>query len=149
MTDEELQAWVQALSQTAFSMEFSHRAYFNARLRTTGGRYRLADHNIEINPKMLGYGKEVVAGIIKHELCHYHLHLAGLGYRHKDRDFKRLLAKVGGSRYAPTEPKQRKYHYQCTNCQQDYFRQRLVNTDKYVCSKCHGHLALVGLAQKN
>ena len=137
MTNEELQAWVQALSQTAFSMEFSHRAYFNARLRTTGGRYRLADHNIEINPKMLGYGKEVVAGIIKHELCHYHLH------------FKRLLAKVGGSRYAPAAPKQRKYHYQCTNCQQDYFRQRLVNTDKYVCSKCHGRLALVGLAQKN
>lgn len=34
--------------------------------------------------------------IIKHELCHYHLHLRGMGYKHRDADFKTLLAQVGG-----------------------------------------------------
>ncbi len=44
---------------------------------------------------------DYLIGIIKHELCHYHLHRLGLGYQHKDRDFKTLLQKVGGSCYAP------------------------------------------------
>ncbi len=44
---------------------------------------------------------DYLVGIIKHELTHYHLHLLGLGYRHRDRNFKILLKKVGGSRYAP------------------------------------------------
>ena len=28
---------------------------------------------------------EELIGIIKHELCHYHLHLEGKGYQHRDR----------------------------------------------------------------
>ena len=40
---------------------------------------------------------EELIGIIKHELCHYHLHLEGKGYQHRDKDFKELLKKVGGT----------------------------------------------------
>ena len=32
--------------------------------------------------------------IIKHELCHYHLHQEGKGYKHRDQDFKDLLKKL-------------------------------------------------------
>ncbi len=41
-------------------------------------------------------------GIVKHELVHYHLHIQQRGYQHKDLDFKKLLAQVGGSRFAPS-----------------------------------------------
>jgi len=147
MNEMQLQKLVEEISRQAFGMDFKHRAVFNHRLQTTGGRYRLDSHEIEVNPKMLAYGHDVLAGIIKHELCHYHLHLAGLGYRHKDRDFQRLLKKVGGSRYAPPAPKDYRYCYRCTNCQQLYYRKRRVNLDKYACSKCYGRLELI--KQKN
>lgn len=59
-----------------FPKEFRHQAVFNARLRTTGGRYLLKSHNIEMNPKYLeNFGLAYFIGIMKHELCHYHLHL--------------------------------------------------------------------------
>ena len=106
MTDLELQQLVATISMRDFHRPFQHRAYFNARLRTTGGRYQLASLDIDINPKMLtDFDEATLIGVIKHELCHYHLHLTKRGYRHRDADFKRLLAQVDGSRYAPA-PKQ-------------------------------------------
>ena len=55
-----------------------HIAEFNRRLSTTGGRYRLSDHSIEINPLVFGSAwNEELVGVIKHELCHYHLHIEG------------------------------------------------------------------------
>ena len=54
----------------------------------------LSDHSIEINPLVLEvHGMEELIGVIKHELCHYHLHIEGKGYRHRDADFKNLLNK--------------------------------------------------------
>ncbi|MHC9536654.1 SprT family protein [Dellaglioa sp. BT-FLS60] len=148
MTDFELTTLVKNISTTFFKQPFKHKALFNRRLRTTGGRYRLNDHNIEINPKMLTeHDEAVLIGVIKHELCHYHLHLSRQGYQHRDRDFKQLLAAVGGSRFAPASPKvvkiKKVIHYQCANCGQQYNRQRKINLSRYVCSKCRGKLILV------
>ncbi len=151
MNDQALQSLVEKISLEDFGREFKHRAFFNRRLRTTGGRYRLKDHDIEINPKMLtGHGSTVLIGIIKHELCHYHLHLEGKGYKHKDPEFKALLKKVNGLRYAP-ELKSEKpgverfYVYKCESCRTLYQRKRRVNTARFVCSKCHGDIKLVGI----
>lgn len=92
MTDEQLQAWIEQISLRSFGVPFRHQARFNSRLRTTGGRYFMKSHHIEINPaQLVTYGEEEVERIIKHELCHYHLHLAGRGYQHRDADFKALL----------------------------------------------------------
>ncbi|WP_395317894.1 SprT family protein [Fructilactobacillus frigidiflavus] len=142
MTDQELQILVEKLSQTYFKRPFLHRAYFNRRLKTTGGRYHLKDHNIDINPKMAD-NPEVLSGIIKHELVHYHLHLNGHSGKHNTVSFKRLLQQVGGSRYAPRVDRNYKYEYQCTKCGQKYNRQRRIDTLRYVCSKCHGKLQLI------
>lgn len=96
MTDQELQALVEAVSAQYFARPFRHQARFNSRLRTTGGRYLLRSHDIEINPRHLEqHGEEELIGIVKHELCHYHLHLEKKGYQHKDRDFQELLKQVG------------------------------------------------------
>ena len=98
-SNEELQRWIEQISIRDFGKPFRHQARWNARLSTTGGRYLLRSHHIEINPKQLEVnGAEEVEKIIKHELCHYHLHLEGKGYQHRDADFKQLLAQVGGSR---------------------------------------------------
>ena len=94
MTEEELQALVEMLSLKYFKRPFKHRARFNPRLQTTGGRYLLSSHDLELNQKMLTeHSREVLIGTIKHELCHYHLHLEKRGYRHRDQDFKQLLKK--------------------------------------------------------
>ena len=77
-----------------------HKVKFNSRLRTTGGRYLLKSHNVELNYRYYEmYGKEELIGIIKHELCHYHLHITGRGYKHRDRDFRELLKKVDAPRF--------------------------------------------------
>ncbi|MFC6169190.1 SprT family protein [Loigolactobacillus jiayinensis] len=145
MTDQELTHYVQQVSQKYFQRPFRHQANFNRRLKTTGGRYHLTDHHIDINLRFAeDSDKSILLGIVKHELCHYHLHLAGGGYRHRDRDFKQWLVAVGGSRYAPAPIRVApEIQYQCQQCGQKYLRRRHLNTQRYVCSKCGGHLQLV------
>src|SRR5690606_27474858 len=75
MTNKELTELIKEISDTVFRKPFVHEGSFNARLKTTGGRYLLRSHNIEINPKSYEtFGFAELEGIIKHELCHYHLH---------------------------------------------------------------------------
>ncbi|QDI92480.1 SprT family protein [Salicibibacter halophilus] len=146
MNDEQLQRFTEALSIRYFQKPFRHQIRFNSRLRTTGGRYMLRSHAIEINPKHEEhFGQEELEAIIKHELCHYHLHIEGKGYQHKDKDFKRLLQKVGGSRHCQTIPGMRKtlpvkYHYRCKDCGHVYPRKRAMDTKRYVCGVCQGSL---------
>lgn len=149
MRDQELQKLVETVSIELFEKPFKHKATFNSKLRTTGGRYLLGTHNIEINKKYLEQlGKNELIGIIKHELCHYHLHLEGRGYQHRNSDFKWLLKKVGAPRFCisltdmPTKRKSKKqYIYQCTQCHVQYKRKRSIDTSRYVCGKCRGKLA--------
>ncbi|KRL66162.1 SprT family protein [Companilactobacillus versmoldensis] len=148
MTDQELTQLIKKVSQEYFGKPFLHQANFNSRLRTTGGRFHLKDRHIDINPKMYQvYGEKVLIGIIKHELCHYHLYNAGLPSQHRDRQFKVLLQQVGGLRYAPNVNQQnhhKKLHvYQCSNCHRLYKRVRKLNTRRYVCGKCHGKLKFI------
>lgn len=150
MTNEELQQWVEQISLQYFKRPFLHKASFNARLKATGGRYFTGSHNIEISPHQLqAYGAEETEKIIKHELCHYHLHILNRGYKHRDHDFKQLLAHVGGSRYCRALPERAKasskpYRYEllCKICGQKYFRKKRMDVSKYRCGKCRGALML-------
>jgi SprT-like protein len=148
MTDEELTELIKKVSQDNFGKPFIHHANFNPRLRSTGGRFHLNDRHIDINPKMYEvYGEDVLIGIIKHELCHYHLYNEGLPSQHRDHEFKVLLQQVGGLRYAPSVKKQnrhRKLHvYECTKCGTIYRRVRKLDTRRYVCGNCRGKLKFV------
>ncbi|TSB45858.1 SprT family protein [Alkalicoccobacillus porphyridii] len=146
MHQQELQQLVENISSEHFNRPFVHTARFNARLRTTGGRYFLQSHDIEINPKMLAaFGMDELIGIIKHELCHYHLHLQKRGYKHQDPEFKQLLSQVGGLRHCRfiegTQNTPRQIHtYSCSSCNQTYIRKRRINTSRYACGKCRGKL---------
>lgn len=152
LTDQQLQQWVEQISMQYFKRPFLHKATFNRRLTATGGRYFTHTHNIDISWKHYStYGKDEVEKIIKHELCHYHLHLLNRGYRHRDADFKQLLKQVGGSRYCKPLPEKnrqtRPYRYclKCQNCQSEFFRKRRMDPARYVCGKCKGKLSLIEL----
>lgn len=147
MTDQQLQQLVRSISETHFGKPFVHQAYFNKRLKTTGGRYLLQSHNIEINPKAFElYGIVEIEGIIRHELCHYHLHIEGKGYHHRDADFRQLLKMVNAPRFCSnlqqTSKKKgiQKYAYACMKCGQIYRRKIRMNTVKYRCRQCYGQL---------
>ncbi|MFF2480845.1 SprT family protein [Paenibacillus sp. NPDC058071] len=148
MDDVMLQQWVERVSLESFGLPFKHRATFNGRLKATGGRYFLKSHNIEISPHQLSvFGVEETEKIIKHELCHYHLHIMKKGYRHRDDDFKRLLAMVGGSRFCSTlpersvrQPEPFRYKLVCRDCGMEYMRRRRINPARYACGKCRGKL---------
>ena len=100
MDNNEIQQLTETISRKYFGCEFQHKAYFNNRLKTTGGRYILNSHNIEINEKQfIKYGESAIIDIIKHELCHYYLHIQGKGYKHKDADFKVLSKQTGAPRF--------------------------------------------------
>lgn len=155
MTNEEVHLLVEQLSMDYFQRPFLHQAYFNPRLKTTGGRYLLNSHNIELNYALYQYfGMNELKGIILHELCHYHLHIQGLGYKHGDADFKNLLKAVGAPRYCSTLPIDRKkplpykYMYQCQQCSLQYQRKRRVDLQKYRCGKCKGHLISIELGEE-
>ena len=146
MTNEQLQALTEEISRKYFSKPFRHEALFNPRLRTTGGRYLLGTHNIEINRRYYEeHGIEELTGIIKHELCHYHLHLEEKGYKHRDRDFRQLMMKVGAPRHCTpllqvNKKAVVKRVYICTGCGHRYERQRRVNINRYFCGRCRGQL---------
>ncbi len=146
MDNKQLQQLVEEISKKYFKRPFLHKAEFNPRLRTTGGRYMLYTGNIEINKKYYdAFGEQELIGIIKHELCHYHLHQNRMGYQHKDRDFKELAKKVGAPRYCKTlpeaqRPRRKQYIYECINCRQPFLRRRRVDLKKFVCGKCGGRL---------
>ena len=147
MKQEELQKLIENISIQYFHRPFIHQVKINKRMRTTGGRYHLDDHHIEINQHFLDPKyHDYLVGIIKHELCHYHLHILGAGYQHRNHDFKILLAKVGGSRYAPDiglgKKREYKYFYVCTECGLVYPRMRRMNIHRYRCGKCKGKLSL-------
>jgi len=144
---------VEKISLELFGKLFRHKAFFNNRLKTTGGRYMLSSNNIEINKKYYEQlGEEELIGIIKHELCHYHLHLEDKGYKHRDRDFRELLMKVDAPRFCstlPDRPTRKSVRpellYSCTSCKQIYKRKRAVNINKYVCGKCRGKLIKINV----
>ncbi|WP_059105947.1 SprT family protein [Shouchella shacheensis] len=142
MKNEDVQRLVERISMQYFKRPFLHQARFNHRLRTTGGRYLLRSHDIELNYRQYEYyGEEELIRVIKHELCHYHLHLEGRGYMHKDAEFKALLKDVGGSRYCrATDVPDFKHLYICLSCAKQFKRRRRVNTAKYVCGFCKGNL---------
>ncbi len=147
MKKEELQKLVENVSLQCFQKPFRHEVYFNKRLRTTGGRYLLNTHNIELNYEYYKiFGIQELIQVIKHELCHYHLHLEGKGYQHRDRDFRELLQKVDAPRFCKTIPNASpkklrfQYIYQCLGCRMKFIRKRKVNIERYVCGKCRGKL---------
>lgn len=141
MTNQELQALVEKISQESFRQPFCHKASFNQRLKTTGGRYHLKSHDLDFNHLVFEkYGVEELAKVIKHELCHYHLHMAGRGYQHKDREFKQLLKKTGGSRFTPPLVAMTYQVYQCEKCGQEVKRRRKLDTKRFVCGDCLGKL---------
>lgn len=135
---------VNELSLKYFNKPFKHDVYFNYRLRTTGGRYIPGKKVIELNPKyILEFGETELIGIIKHELCHYHLHIEGKGYKHVDKDFKKLLYKTGAPRHCrplPSSKDRVKHIYECINCSKVYHRVRRINLNKYRCGNCRGQL---------
>lgn len=143
----ELKELVNNLSIKYFNKPYVDEVNFNYRLRTTGGRYIPEKYLIELNPKYpLEMEESEFHGIIKHELCHYHLHIEGKGYKHGDQDFKELLKKTGSPRYCKPLPSERnayKYFYKCSACQSEYKRKRKVDTSKYVCGKCKGKLVTI------
>ncbi|HLO10859.1 MAG TPA: SprT family protein [Pseudoneobacillus sp.] len=153
MTNEELQILVKKISLHFFHKPFLHQATFNPRLKTTGGRYLLQSHNIELNKSYFEQlGEEELIGIIKHELCHYHLHLEKRGYKHQDTDFKNLMRQVGAPRFCrqlPDRPKTNQssklYIYSCSGCSLTFKRKRAVNIKKYVCGKCKGKLKKISV----
>lgn len=157
MNNEELQQWVERVSLQYFGRPFLHQASFNARLKATGGRYFTGSHNIEISPHQLqAFGVEETEKIIKHELCHYHLHIMKRGYKHRDQDFKQLLAQVGGSRFCNTLPERSgarpapyRYVLQCVSCEQQYLRKRKMDVAKYRCGKCSGKLMIKTIDNKS
>ncbi len=134
--------FIKTVSREDFGKEFRHTAFWNPRLRTTGGRFFPDDGHLDFNPKIYeAFGVDVFRKIVRHELCHYHLYFEGKGYKHADADFKALLKVVDGLRYAPAMlQKAGKYLYRCQKCGQDYHRKRRVNTQKYRCGRCHGKL---------
>ncbi|WP_099156463.1 SprT family protein [Virgibacillus ndiopensis] len=143
LNDTELFNLVNHLSIEYFDKPFIHDVKFNTRLRTTGGRYVPAKKRIELNPKYIKEMEEEFIGIIKHELCHYHLHIEGKGFKHSDVEFKTLLKATGSPRHCkplPSSKREYKHLYKCKECGHIYRRMRRIDVRKYRCGKCRGKL---------
>lgn len=140
-----LTKYVQEVSLEDFGRPFLHQAIWNPRLRSTGGRFFPKDGHLDFNPRILErFGWEIFRKIVRHELCHYHLYYMKKGYRHQDQDFRALLKKVDGLRYAPSVDKGNYKIYICTSCGQEFRRKQQIDLQKYRCGRCRGLLKYQG-----
>ena len=143
MTNQELQRLVEHISLESL-VSFSSSSLVQCQAADTGGRYQLKDHSIEINPKMLtDYGEATLVGIIKHELCHYHLHLAGnldntAHGRFENCCNRSVVAVCTGTKIV--QPNHAAGNCMCQHCGQKYYRARRIDVSKMVCGRCHGRL---------
>lgn len=139
--------YVKQVSIEDFGKPFKHKAQWNTRLRSTGGRFFPKDGHLDFNPKVYQeLGIEVFCKIVRHELCHYHLYFEGKGYQHKDLAFKQLLKEVDGLRFVPplsSANQNPSLVYTCQTCQQIYQRKRKIDTKRYRCGLCRGKLLLL------
>ena len=139
--------YVKQVSIEDFGKSFKHKAQWNTRLRSTGGRFFPKDGHLDFNPKVYQeLGLEVFRKIVRHELCHYHLYFEGKGYQHKDLAFKQLLKEVDGLRFVPplsSANQNPSLVYTCQTCQQIYQRKRKIDTKRYRCGLCRGKLLLL------
>ena len=139
--------YVKQVSIEDFGKSFKHKAQWNTRLRSTGGRFFPKDGHLDFNPKVYQeLGLEVFRKIVRHELCHYHLYFEGKGYQHKDLAFKQLLKDVDGLRFVPplsSSNQKPSLVYACQSCQQIYQRKRKIDTKRYRCGLCRGKLLLL------
>lgn len=139
--------YVKQVSIEDFGKPFKHKAQWNTRLRSTGGRFFPKDGRLDFNPKVYQeLGLEVFRKIVRHELCHYHLYFEGKGYQHKDLAFKQLLKEVDGLRFVPllsSSNQKPSLVYACQSCQQIYQRKRKIDTKHYRCGLCRGKLLLL------
>ncbi|MDT2748198.1 SprT family protein [Streptococcus parauberis] len=136
--------YVKQVSKEDFGQSFEHEAHWNNRLKTTGGRFFPNDGHLDFNLNLYEeFGPEIFRKIVRHELCHYYLYMAKKGFRHRDQDFKDLLAQVDGLRYAPISQKLNKIHYICKSCGHHFTRRRQINTRKYVCGFCQGKIVKI------
>ncbi|WP_188456836.1 SprT family protein [Virgibacillus oceani] len=144
LNDSELFNLVNNLSIEFFHKPFIHDVTFNTRLRTTGGRYIPSKKKIELNPKyFIEMEENEFIGIVKHELCHYHLHIEGKGYKHSDLEFKQLLKATGSPRHCnplPSSKREYKHYYRCKDCGHIYKRKRRIDVGRYRCGSCKGKL---------
>lgn len=146
LNEKDLYQLVKDLSNEFFHKPFADHVQFNNRLRTTGGRYLPAKRKIELNPKyVIEMEWDEFIGIIKHELCHYHLHIEGRGFKHGDESFKKLLKETGSPRHCnplPSSEKTYKYVYVCLECGHVYKRAKKIDVKRYRCGKCRGRLKM-------
>ncbi|WLV25161.1 SprT family protein [Aciduricibacillus chroicocephali] len=146
LSETELHELVNKISLKYFFKPYIDSVCFNSRLRTTGGRYIPARRLIELNPKyLIEADREEFIGIIKHELCHYHLHIEGKKFGHADKSFKELLKATGSPRFCNPLPSQSRktYIYLCTKCNMEYKRKRRVDINRFSCGRCRGKLELI------
>ena len=143
--------YVKQVSIEDFGKSFKHKAQWNTRLRSTGGRFFPKDGHLDFNPKVYQeLGLEVFRKIVRHELCHYHLYFEGRGYQHKDLAFKQLLKEVDGLRFVPSlssANQKPNLVYTCQTCHQNYQRKRKIDTKRYRCGLCRGKLLLLNRAK--
>ena len=147
ISDAALQRWVEEISERDFGKPFRHTARFNHRLRTTGGGIFPGITASRSIPLIWKRGRRRCWASSATELCHYHLHLEGKDYRHRSPEFRRLLAQVGGLRYAPPLPGMSKslpvrYALICLRCGHIHLRKRKMDPRRYRCGACGGPLAL-------
>ena len=137
--------YVRQVSSEDFGKEFRHEAVWNTRLRSTGGRFFPKDGHLDFNFKIYErFGLETFRKIVRHELCHYHLYFEKKGYRHRDQDFKNLLKKVDGLRYAPGFDYRSTFLiYKCQQYHMFYSRKKQINPKRYCCGKCQGKLKFI------
>ena len=143
--------YVKQVSLEDFGKSFKHKAQWNTRLRSTGGRFFPKDGHLDFNPTVYQeLGLEVFPKIVRHELCHYHLYFEGRGYQHKDLAFKQLLKEVDGLRFVPSlssANQKPNLVYTCQTCHQNYQRKRKIDTKRYRCGLCRGKLLLLNRAK--
>lgn len=145
MDTQDLYQLANSLSLQFWQKPLTIKVVWNTRLRSSAGRYiysKAGPQRIEVSyQEYIDYGLAEVVNILKHELCHFHLHQQNKAFQDGSVVFKQECQRVGAQLTA--KPRAVKYvQIFCSSCGQLLgYRQRIR---KNLISSCCGSSLMRG-----
>lgn len=117
---------------------------WNGRLTKAMGRFIFSTQRKTRSPIRIELSKhavrfinhEIFIAVLLHELCHYHLFLAGKPFEDGHPAFEQELRRVGAISTNTVQLPQRGYHLYCDKCKAYLGTRKRMNTMRYLSGCC-------------
>ncbi len=144
MNEEKLKRLADKLSRHFWDRPCRIPVIWNGRLKRSMGRFLFQAEGEQRKPLRIELSKhaaafinrEIFVAVLLHELCHYHLFIAGKPFADHHPLFEKELRRVGAISTNQVQIPQKGYELFCQKCQRTLGLRKRINTQRYRSACC-------------